>query len=746
MLNYDFQILQPNEFEHLTRDLLQKRDAVFVESFTPGKDNGIDLRFAWTKEDKVIVQAKRYKDYSSLKRNLISEVEKVRLLEPTRYILSTSVGLTPNNKEELKNLFSPYILSTTDILGKDDLNNLLGLYSDVEKKYYKLWLGSTGVLESILDKRIDNWSALELEKMRRDVSIYVMNDSFDKALDILMKNRYVIISGIPGIGKTTLSRMLVNYLLGKGYEEFVMLETIGDAAQKLAVGKKQVFFYDDFLGSTFFQNDEKGFDRKLVSFIDKVKHENDKIFILSTREYIFAEAKQYYDVFQTSNVELAKCVLDLSDYTESIRAEILYNHLSAAELPQPYIRALLYERRYLRIIKHPNFNPRIIETFLNSQIYKSVIPDQFVSKFIDFFNKPLSVWDIAFNQLAPIAKYALFVRMSMGERPVILDEWYKATKMFISGAKELSLILDEQVWKGILKILEGTFVYTTIRHSHFLVFFQNPSVYDFLSEKLSELQDVKMLIIREAYFAEQLYNTFSDIGFPEFFNYGRIKIDSSLFPVLKESYVRMLSDLHSCSLNEYITCVLKENLNLVDYLCRMEKSFSIFFKQNPSLFFEAVNQDVLENSKFSLMKRMSLFEKLGDNAAEYLDLERLADKVKDELEEVDDFVNSITLLKNTETGKAALCSKEFCVRIEEALEAELEVVESEEDCVRIQDCLSVLTSNVLYLDKDVWEASVDEVKNGLYREPEPDEDLSREYRADYEPKDKYDEMFSSLLS
>lgn len=44
MVEYDFLILQPNEFENLTRDLLQKREGVFIESFTIGRDGGIDLR------------------------------------------------------------------------------------------------------------------------------------------------------------------------------------------------------------------------------------------------------------------------------------------------------------------------------------------------------------------------------------------------------------------------------------------------------------------------------------------------------------------------------------------------------------------------------------------------------------------------------------------------------------------------------------------------------------------------------
>ena len=67
MVNYDFTILQPTEFECLTRDLLQKKEHLYIESFTDGRDNGTDLRFSYSTDKKTIVQAKRYKDFSKLK-------------------------------------------------------------------------------------------------------------------------------------------------------------------------------------------------------------------------------------------------------------------------------------------------------------------------------------------------------------------------------------------------------------------------------------------------------------------------------------------------------------------------------------------------------------------------------------------------------------------------------------------------------------------------------------------------------
>ena len=63
MTDYDFKILQPSEFECLSRDLIQARDGVFIESFTAGKDGGIDFRYALSKDKTAVIQVKRYATY-----------------------------------------------------------------------------------------------------------------------------------------------------------------------------------------------------------------------------------------------------------------------------------------------------------------------------------------------------------------------------------------------------------------------------------------------------------------------------------------------------------------------------------------------------------------------------------------------------------------------------------------------------------------------------------------------------------
>lgn len=317
MLNYDFRILQPSEFECFSRDLLQAREKLFIESFADGRDKGIDLRFAYSKDKTCIVQCKRYKEWNELRGKLKDELEKVKRLKPQRYIITTSVDLTVSQKDEIVTLFHPYIIATADVLGRKDLNNILEQYSYIEKNYHKLWLASTNVLNTIINSATLNWSAFELEKIEKDIRLYVENESLNKALKILKENHYVIISGIPGIGKTTLARMLVYTILAQGYEEFVYVtDDMDNAAKMFNKEKRQIFFFDDFLGSNSFVQQSISFENKLVTFIEKVIKSKNKLFVLSTREYVLSEAKAYYEKLAMSNIDIAKCTIELEYYTQ----------------------------------------------------------------------------------------------------------------------------------------------------------------------------------------------------------------------------------------------------------------------------------------------------------------------------------------------------------------------------------------------------------------------------------------------
>jgi hypothetical protein len=195
MPKYSFQSLSDADFEELVRDLLQQELGMRLEAFTSGRDGGIDLRYSRSGGSALIVQCKHYErsGFAKLKSVLLrEELPKVRLLSPERYILCTSVGLTPDNKEDLLRLLAPFCHSTSDILGREDLNNLLACYPKIETNHHKLWLTSVPVLEKVLHAATFFQIGVERSEIERKLSIYVQTPAYDEALDVLDKYNYCI--------------------------------------------------------------------------------------------------------------------------------------------------------------------------------------------------------------------------------------------------------------------------------------------------------------------------------------------------------------------------------------------------------------------------------------------------------------------------------------------------------------------------------------------------------------------------
>ena len=107
------------------RNLLQAEFGITMESFGPGKDGGIDFRFSMADQD-VVVQAKHHVEGGarSLLRAAMREDCKVLKLAPSRYILVTSLSLTPALKSKIIQAMRSTLVSAGDVLGCEDLNNL----------------------------------------------------------------------------------------------------------------------------------------------------------------------------------------------------------------------------------------------------------------------------------------------------------------------------------------------------------------------------------------------------------------------------------------------------------------------------------------------------------------------------------------------------------------------------------------------------------------------------------------------
>ena len=143
MADYDFSSLNDKEFESLTNDILSSHFGQRIERFKPGRDGGVDGRFFSSPNNEILIQCKHWikSGLASLLRSIDkTEADKVRKLNPSRYIFVTSLELSRANKIKIKNIFAPFIISDDDIFGNEDLNDLLSKFSDIEQKHYSYGL------------------------------------------------------------------------------------------------------------------------------------------------------------------------------------------------------------------------------------------------------------------------------------------------------------------------------------------------------------------------------------------------------------------------------------------------------------------------------------------------------------------------------------------------------------------------------------------------------------------------------
>jgi hypothetical protein len=138
-------------------------------------------------------------------------------------------------------------------------------------------------------------------------------------------------------------------------------ESLSESEGVFKTDKKQIFYFDDFLGSNYFEAIENKKDSHIMAFIDRVAHDNKKVFILTSRTNILNHGVLYSPMFNKKNIQKNEYMITIENLTSIDKAKILYNHIWFSNLPSEFFDKLYESRRYINVVNHKNYNPRIIE-------------------------------------------------------------------------------------------------------------------------------------------------------------------------------------------------------------------------------------------------------------------------------------------------------------------------------------------------------------------------------------------------
>lgn len=482
ILTVSFSNLSPPDFEDLARDLVGRAEGLRLEAFGRGPDGGADGRHA-KGGGRIILQAKHYagSTFADLVKAMRREKASIDALQPDRYLLATSRPLSPKNKATLAGIIGPALKTEADIFSAGDLEGLLRSHDDIYRAHIKLWLSSAAVLERIVHAARFGFAAMTEAEIRKSLTVYVENASFPAAREHLEANHVLIVSGAPGVGKTTLAQILAWDYAARGWE-LTPMESVSDGLAPLP-GSRRVFLFDDFLGHIDLETSPHE-DSKLARFIRRVIHEEDNRFILTTRAYVLEGARKRSEPLANPTLDLLRYVLDVGAYTRQVRARILYNHLCEGGAPAAHIEALVRDPRLAKIIDHPNYSPRIIDWMTNPNHLREVGPETYVEAFLAMLKNPKHMWEIPFRtHIAPRCRHlliALFLSTTRSASIAALRHHFSVLHPLLCQAYGLPHAPND--FEAALSTLEGGFL--VIHNGQ--VSFLNPSVRDFLKGELSD--------------------------------------------------------------------------------------------------------------------------------------------------------------------------------------------------------------------------------------------------------------------
>ena len=239
--------------------------------------------------------------------------------------------------------------------------------------------------------------------------------------------------------------------------------------------------------------------------------------ILNSRITILKEARE-------RKPELVKCfegkrcnvyLLDMTAMEHIEKAKIFYNHIAFNGMEDVYFAEIRKEKRYLKIIKHPNYTPRIMEFICNKNRLKDIAPAHYYEFVIQQLNNPREIWKDEYERkLQKADRLLLLTLYSLSDSRVEESMVKECFERRISLESDIDTTIN-QYEASLTRLLDG-FIHIVSECGKKNLSMINPSVNDYLDGRLNSSPLEKQQLIDNSFSIQQKKRLLSESEFNSF--------------------------------------------------------------------------------------------------------------------------------------------------------------------------------------------------------------------------------------
>jgi hypothetical protein len=398
VLRYDLDKLAWWDFEALIQTLLKERLGIGIEAWGGGKsDLGRDAYYPGSltfptdavTEGPFLFQCKFVEGANAagadptpaLIRAVRAECTRIaqRIAQgdweeaPRVYTLYTNVVLSPDNRKQIKRLIKAVLpKSQVSSQGGGDVSALLDGTPKIVRRFPQLMglRDFTDLLRDTVNADILNRSKAALSLAKQLAGVFVPTQAYHKAFSTLRKHNFVVLDGPPEMGKTAIGRIIALVQVLSGWEA-VECRGPTDVLHSYRDDAKQVFIADDFFGRGEYEPERVSlWERELPHIL--ATRNSEHWLVVTSRAHLLRLGKEDLDIGSHERVfpSLGEVVVDASDLSTVEKAQMLYRHAKAANLPakvRSFIRGGAED-----IVSNPYFTPerirRLVEEYINGEL------------------------------------------------------------------------------------------------------------------------------------------------------------------------------------------------------------------------------------------------------------------------------------------------------------------------------------------------------------------------------------------